>query len=266
MTTIAGKVVWLTGASSGIGEALAYELSKKMAKLILSARRIDELERVKKACTGDPESIKLLTIDLENNFSLQQKVKEAETLFGYVDIVINNAGISQRDTVLNTSLDVDRKIMEINYFGTTTISKLLLPKMIERGRGHHVIISSTVGIINTPLRSTYGASKHALHGFYDALRAECYKDNIQVTMILPGYIKTKISYNALLGNGQKQNKMDKGQKNGLSAEKCARLIVKSIQNNKQEIYIGGIKEKLGIYLKRFFPNLAIKVIRKPGIT
>ncbi|MEM6830073.1 MAG: short-chain dehydrogenase, partial [Bacteroidota bacterium] len=106
----------------------------------------------------------------------------------------------------------------------------------------------------------------ALHGFYDALRAECYKDNIQVTMILPGYIKTNISHNALLGDGKKQNKMDKGQKNGLSAEKCARLIVKSIQNNKQEIYIGGIKEKLGIYLKRFFPNLAIKVIRKPGIT
>ena len=170
MTRIKDHVVWLTGASSGIGEQLAYQLADKGAKLVLSARRKEELERVKNNCNSD--TIEILTLDLEDNFSLQQKFKEARTFFGDIDILINNGGISQRDTILNTSLEVDRKLMEVNYFGSITLSKMLLPKMVERKSGHHVIVTSTVGIINTPYRSGYGASKHALHGFYDALRAE----------------------------------------------------------------------------------------------
>ncbi|MEQ9405838.1 MAG: SDR family oxidoreductase [Cyclobacteriaceae bacterium] len=266
MSKIANKVVWLTGASSGIGEALAYLLSEKNTKLILSARRKEELERVRNNCGGNPDHIALLTIDLADNFALQQKVKEAETFFGPIDIVINNAGLSQRDTIINTSLEVDRELMEVNYFGTITISKLLLPKMIERKQGHHVIITSATGIVNTPFRSTYGASKHALHGFFDVLRAEHHKDKIKVTLILPGYVKTNISYNALTGDGSKQDKMDKAQENGMSADKCARLIVKSIEANRQEVYIGGAKEKLGIYLKRFWPRAAAIAIRKLSVT
>ncbi|MEP1097155.1 MAG: SDR family oxidoreductase [Cyclobacteriaceae bacterium] len=265
MTKVSGKVIWLTGASSGIGEALAKELSKHQVKLILSARREEELERVKKECENGKAEIEIQTIDLENHASLSQKVATAEALFGHIDILINNAGISQRDTIINTSLEVDKRLMEINYFGTIAISKYLLPKMIERGSGHHVTITSAAGIINTPFRSSYGASKHALHGFYDVLRAEHYADNIKVTLVIPGYIKTNISFNALLGDGVKQDKMDPAQDKGMSADKCARLIVKAIQSNKQEAYIAGAKEKLGIYLKRFWPKAASIAIRKLSV-
>lgn len=264
MTKIRDSVVWLTGASSGIGEHLAYQLAKKGAKLIISARRKDELERVKANCNS--ETVEILTLDLEDSFSLKQRAKEADTIFGEVDILINNGGISQRDTILNTDLEVDRKLMEINYFGSITLSKMLLPRMVERKKGHHVIVTSTVGIINTPYRSGYGASKHALHGFYDALRAEHHDDNIKVTIVLPGYIKTNISYNALVGDGSQQNKMDPGQEKGMSPEKCAQLIIKAIEKNKNEVYIGGLKEKMGIYLKRFWPKAAAKAIRKLTVT
>jgi len=260
MSKIKDSVVWLTGASSGIGEQLAYHLAKKGAKLIISARRKEELERVKSNCAS--ETVEILTIDLQDNFSLVQRAKEVETFFGPVDILINNGGISQRDTILNTSMDVFRKIMEINYFGSVTLSKALLPGMVQRKKGHHVVVTSTVGIINTPYRSGYGASKHALHGFYDVLRAEHHSDNIKVSIIVPGYIKTNISYNALTGDGSAQDSMDKGQENGMSADKCARLIVKAIEVNKNQAYIAGLKEKVGIYLKRFWPAAAAFVVRK----
>ena len=264
MSKIKDSVVWLTGASSGIGEQLAYQLAEKGAKLIISSRRKDELERVKANCKS--ETVEILTIDLEDSFSLVQRVKEAVTFFGDIDILINNGGVSQRDTILNTTLDVDRKLMEVNYFGSITLSKELLPRMAERKKGHHVIVTSTVGIINTPFRSGYGASKHALHGFYDVLRAEHHDDNIKVTIILPGYIKTNISYNALVGDGSRQDKMDPGQAKGMSPEECARLTIKAIEKNKNAAYIGGLKEKMGIYLKRFWPGAAAKAIRKLKVT
>lgn len=264
MTKIKDSVVWLTGASSGIGEHLAYQLAEKGAKLILSARRKEELERVKSNCKSG--TVEILTIDLEDSFSLVQKAKEACTFFGDIDVLINNGGISQRDTILNTSLEVDRRLMEINYFGSITLSKQLLPRMVKQKSGHHVVVTSTVGIINTPYRSGYGASKHALHGFYDALRAEHHDDNIKVTIVLPGYIKTNISYNALVGDGSKQNKMDPGQEKGMAPDKCARSIIKAIESNKNAAYIGGLKEKMGIYLKRFWPKAAAKAIRKLRVT
>lgn len=260
MKSLKDKVIWITGASSGIGEHLAYQLAAKKAKLILSARRINELERVKETCQS--EDIKILKIDLSDSFSLRSKCLEAETFFGPIDIVINNGGISQRSLASETTLEVDRQLMEVNYFGSTAISKALLPGMIERKSGHHVVITSTVGIINTPYRSAYGASKHALHGFYDALRAEHHQDNIKVTIVAPGYIKTNISYNALTGDGSAQNKMDKGQSDGMSPAKCAQKIVSAIEKEKNEVYVGGAKEKLGIYLKRFWPWAASIAVRK----
>ena len=260
MTKIRDSVIWLTGASSGIGEQLAYQLASKGAKLILSARRKEELERVRANCNS--KNVEILPLDLEDGFELTQRAKEANTFFGTVDILINNGGISQRDKIINTSIEVDRRLMEVNYFGSITLSKALLPKMIEQKKGHHVIVTSTVGIINTPYRSGYGASKHALHGFYDVLRAEHHDDNIKVTLVLPGYIKTEISYNALTGDGSRQDKMDRGQEKGMSAEKCARLVIKAIESNKHQVYIGGLKEKAGIYLKRLWPKAAALVVRK----
>lgn len=265
MTKVKDKVILLTGASSGIGEALAYQLAEKGARLILSARRSEELERVKSHCQNQ-ELVHILPLDLGDSFAVPQKAKEAETFFGYVDILINCGGISQRDKAINTSLDVDRRLMEVNYFGSVALSKALLPKMIERKSGHHVIITSAVGIVSTPFRSSYAASKHALHGFYDALRAEHFKDNIKVSIILPGYVRTQISFNALMGDGSKQNKMDNAQDNGLSPEQCASKIISSIEKNQEEVYIGGLREVAGIYIKRFFPGLFSRIIRKAAVT
>lgn len=264
MTKIKDKVVWLTGASSGIGEQMAYQLAKKGAKLVISARRKEALEKVKSNCESD--DVAVLPLDLEDQFSIPNKALEAETYFGPIDILINNGGISQRDTIINTDMEVYRRLMEVNYFGTITLSKALLPGMISRKSGHHVVITSATGIINTPYRSGYGASKHALHGFYDVLRAEHHDDGIKVTMVLPGFIKTDISLNALVGDGSKQASMDNAQDKGMSPEKCARHIIKAIEANKNDAYIGGAKEKMGIYLKRFWPKAAAKAVRKLKVT
>ncbi len=255
----------ITGASSGIGEALTYQMAQMGAQLIISARRREELERVQKACTN-PENVQVLTLDLADTFAIGQKAKEAESIHGHVDILIHCGGISQRDKAINTNLEVDRKIMEVNYFGTIALTKALLPKMIERKSGHQVIITSAVGIISTPFRSAYSASKHALHGFYDALRAEHHADGLKVSMILPGFVRTQISVNALMGDGSKQNSMDNAQDQGLSPEECAKKIIRSIEKNKEEVYIGGFKEVAGIYVKRLFPKLFSRIVRKTAVT
>lgn len=263
MGDIKGKVVWVTGSSSGIGEALVYELARKGARLILSARRREELERVKQGCTGTmPDDIKILPLDLADAASLKAKAEEAEAFFGHVDILVNNGGISQRSLARDTQMDVDRKVMEVNYFGAIALSKYLLPGMLRRSSGHHVIISSAVGIISSPYRTGYAASKHALHGFYDGLRAELHDDNIKVTIVCPGFIRTQVSVNSLTGDGSRFNEMDQAQANGIAPDKCARVIVKAIEKEKEEIYIGGFKEVGGIYVKRFFPSLFSRIVRK----
>lgn len=265
MSHLKDKVIWVTGASSGIGEALAYELSRLGARLILSARRKHELERVKGNCPpGMQDSIKLLPLDQEKSETLQLSTSAAIHLFGHVDMLINNAGISQRSLVAEAALSVDRRIMEINYFGVISLTKHLLPHFIERRAGHYVTVSSLTGKFGTPYRSGYAASKHALHGFFDALRAEHHKDNIKVTMICPGFIRTDLTLSALTADGTPLNKMDAAQYKGKPADWCAREIVSAIRKNREEVYIGG-REVLAVYLKRFFPVLFSKVIRKVAV-
>jgi len=255
------KVVWITGASSGIGEALAVAISGLNARLILSARREQELERVKGICAQNSEVI-ILPLDLAEADTLEAKAREAEGMFGHIDILINNGGISQRDKVINTSMEVDRRLMEVNYFGSIALSKYVLPEMVKRKSGQHVVISSAVGIISTPLRAGYSASKHALHGWYDALRSEHHDDNIIVTLVCPGYVNTNISYSALMGDGKEQNLLDKAQQNGLTPAYFSKKAVRAILKEKQEVYIGGSLEILGIYVKRFIPGLFSFMIRK----
>jgi short-subunit dehydrogenase len=259
------KVVWITGASSGIGEALAYSLARKGAKLVLSARRKDELERVKKSCNRSDDDILILPLDLAHSQDFPEKVKEVFTHFQQVDVLINNGGISQRSLAKDTDLEVDRQIMEIDYFGTVALTKAVLPYMLAKKSGKIVVITSLVGKFGTPLRSAYAAAKHALHGFFDALRAECWQENLKVLMVCPGFVKTQVSVNALTGSGERQNKMDDAQANGMSAEQCAEKIVKAIMQDKEEVYIGG-KEIYGVYLKRFFPLIFSKMIRKAKVT
>ncbi|MDP3314133.1 SDR family oxidoreductase [Lutibacter sp.] len=259
------KIVWITGASSGIGKSLALELSQKNVKLIISARNNEALIEVKNACKH-PENIKILTLDLEDYTNLSIKVEKALQLFGTIDILINNGGVSQRSFAIDTLISVDKRIMDINYLGTVALSKAILPHFIKNNKGHFVVTTSIVGKIGTPLRSSYAASKHALHGFFDSLRAEVYKHNINVTLICPGFVQTDISLNALIGNGTAQNSMDEATKNGIPATKFAHLFLKAVAKQQEEVYIAGFKEKLGVYAKRFYPKLVSLLIRKMAVT
>ena len=260
MKKFENKVVWITGASSGIGEATAYQFAKEGAKLILSARREDELLRVKKQ-TGLPDNqVLILPIDVEKIDEIPQKTTKAIEYFGKIDVLFNNAGISQRGSVLETNMDVYQKIMNLNFFGVIALTKAVLPFMQQQKSGNIATTSSISGKLATPMRSGYCASKHALHGFFDALRSEIYQDNISVTLICPGYIHTNISYNAVAADGSKFGKMDENQANGMSPEACAKRIVDAIYKEKQEVYMGG-KEVLGVYLKRFFPRILSKLLR-----
>lgn len=265
MTQLKNKVVLITGASSGIGEALARQMAAKGARLILAARRESELERVRSTCSAQTDAA-ILPLDLADATTIAEKAAMAEAIYGHVDVLVSCGGISQRAKVIDSHMDVDRRIMEVNYFGTIALTKALLPGMARRKSGHQVVVTSAVGIISSPLRSSYAASKHALHGFYDALRAEHYEDRLQVTMVLPGFIRTQISINALTGDGSRQNTMDDAQANGMTAEECARRIIRAIEKDKEEVYIGGMKEVAGIYLKRFFPGVFSRIIRKMKVT
>ncbi len=266
MKKFENKVVWITGASSGIGEATAYEFAKEGAKLILSARRQDELLRVKKqielTAGGVPHNqVFILPLDVEKTEEIPQKTKQAIEHFGRIDVLFNNAGISQRSSVIETDMVVYEKIFNLNFFGVIALTKAVLPYMQKQKSGNIAVTSSISGKLATPMRSGYCASKHALHGFFDALRSEIYQDDINVTLICPGYIRTNISLNAVAADGSKFGKMDDNQANGMSPEECASRIVNAIYKNKQEVYMGG-KEVLGVYLKRFFPMILSKLLRK----
>nr|AIA16321.1 short chain dehydrogenase [uncultured bacterium] len=265
MNKLAGKVIWITGASSGIGEALTYALAKHNARLILSARRKEVLEAVKGNCPAEVQAnIRVLPLDLSQTSTLQLSTEAAIQIFGHIDIVIHNGGISQRSLIKDTSLEVDRRLMDVNFFGAVAITKAIIPHFIKRKAGHFVVVTSLTGKFGTPYRSGYAASKHALHGFFDAVRAEHYKDSILVTMICPGFIHTPITFSALTGDGSKLNKMDEAQYKGKPAAWCAHKIVSAIIARKEEVYIGG-REVYGAYIKRFFPRLFSKIIRKAAV-
>ena len=259
------KVVWVTGASSGIGKATVLALSEKGASIIISSRTVEKLEQVRMLCEN-PEKVKILQVDLDDYYKLDKLVQEALSLFGNIDILINNGGISQRSLALDTGITIDDKIFRTNYFGTVALSKALLPYFVANKKGHFVVVTSVVGKIGTPLRSSYAASKHALHGFFDSLRAEVHDDNIKVTLICPGYVNTEISMNAITADGSPQNSLDKATANGLSPAYFAKRMLKAIASKKQEAVIGGKLETLSVYVKRFFPRLLAKLIRKLDVT
>ena len=261
MNTFQNKVIWVTGASSGIGEALAKALAAEGAKLILSSRRKEELDRVKNSIKSLDSDILVLPLDLQDTSNVNELTKQVIDKFGRIDMLFNCGGISQRSFVKDTSIEIDRKIMEVNFFGTAALTKSVLPYMLQQKNGYIIVISSIVGKFGFYLRSAYSASKHALHGFFDSLRMEIYKDNVKVLLVCPGKIRTNISFNAVTGDGGKHSKMDDSTDKGLSPEVCAQQILNGIKNNKEEISIGGMDIN-AIWLKRFFPNLFSKIIRK----
>lgn len=263
MTQIQGQVAWVTGASSGIGEAIVNELINQGARVIISARRQEALEKVK-AGTAKPDNVYILPLDLVAIDTFPQKVEEALNAFGHVDLLFNNGGISQRGMALETPLEVDRQIMEVDYFGTIALTKALLPHLVTQKSGHICVTSSLVGKFGTPWRTAYSAAKHALHGFFDSLRTELHDDNVKVTLVCPGFIKTDVSLNALGPDGKATGEMDNAQATGMPASECARQIVKAVKDERLEKVIGGT-ERFGVLVKRLFPRLFAKIILKQRV-
>lgn len=258
------KVIWITGASSGIGEHLAYAFSEQGAKLILSSRNEQELTRVKQNCS-QPESIRILPLDVAQFDQVSDTYQKAKAAWGTPDVLINNAGISQRELVKNTDFLVDERIMDVNFLGSVAVTKAVLPDLLEQKSGHIVVISSVMGKIGTPYRSAYAASKHALQGWFDCLREEVYEDNIKVTILCPGYVHTNVTINALKGDGSKNNQMADSTAGGMEPSIFAQKALRAIASGKDEVLIGG-KEIATVYLKRISSKLLKFVLRRAKVT
>lgn len=254
------KTVWIVGASSGIGRALALEYSKSADFVILTARREKELNDVAAELDCPHAVIPADVTQTEKHTSLADSILKK---YGCIHTLVLTPGVSQRATALETDLSVDFKIMHLNYFSLISLTKAVVPSMIENGGGNVVVLSSVMGKYSSKLRSAYSASKHALHGFFNALRAETVDKNMKYTLVCPGFVNTKISYNTLKGNGETFNQMAAAQAKGISPEKAAKKIVSAAEKGKREIAFGGVTEMLGLYLYRFFPGLfALAISRK----
>lgn len=263
MTQLRDKVVWITGASSGIGEAMALQASREGAKLVLTARRGTELERVRQAC-AQPKRVAVLPLDL-TAFDADAALVQAEALFGPIEMLVNNAGISQRGTVLDTSMEVYRRILELDFFACVALTKAVLPGMVARRSGHIVVVSSVVAYVGTPLRSGYSAAKHALHGFYDALRAEVWRERVKVTLICPGFIRTQVTLNAVTGQGGRYDRMDPATERGMAPEECARQAWRAVAKDREEVFVGA-KEAMFARLKRYAPALISYAVKRAKVT
>lgn len=263
--TFSNKIVWISGASSGIGEALVYELINRGAFVIASSENEPELQRVKKNCGTYQNHCFIQVLDLEKQDNYPELTEKIIHTHKKIDILLHVAGVSQRSMDEDISFETFRRIFEINFFGTVALTKAVLPYMKKQGHGHIAVTSSIVGKFGFPMRSAYSSSKHALHGYFETLRAELNKENIAITIVIPGRVNTSISDNALTGDGKRWGKRDAGQAASLSTKKAAEIIVKSIRKNKREVLVGG-KELIMVHLKRFFPAIFWKIVNRVSPT
>lgn len=253
-----GKVVWITGASSGIGEALVKTFVREGSRVIASSNDSERLERVAAECSGLKGSIMCVPFDLSDTSGIDAVVSGVVQQEGRIDMLLNIGGISQRALLIDTPLWLDRKIMEINYFGTVALTKAVLPHMIACGGGHIAATSSITGRFGFPLRSAYSASKQALHGFFETLLIEHRKDNIRVSVIIPGRVQTAISLHALTAEGKEHGRMDEGQKGGVTAMRASEQIIRGLQQNRREILVGS-RELLMLKIRKYLPSLFFRI-------
>lgn len=252
------KIVWITGASSGIGAAIAMQLNTLGAKVIASARREEKLIVLKFNCPN-PDNMILIPLDITNPLSIEKAITKVQSLNG-LDLVIHNAGISQKGLVIENEMEVDRKIMETNYFGTVALTKAIMPLYLKQGYGWFGVVSSFAGVMGIPGRSAYSASKHALHGFFESLKAENMDCNLKVSFILPGFINTEITAKGLCGDGSPYGKVETSHRLGMTAERCAQSIIKGLRNNRKRIVVGRIEVWL-LSVNRISPKLGHYIIK-----
>ena len=256
-----GKVAWITGASSGIGESLVYEFIKQGSVVLASSNDLKGLERVKTACGERSDMVYCVPFDLADTAGIEKIVDEQIKITGGIDFLLNIGGISQRARVDETPLWLDRKIFEINYFGTIALTKAVLPYMISRQSGHILATSSISGRFGFPLRSAYSASKQALHGFFETLYLENKISNIRTSVIIPGRVRTSISFHALTSDGKEHGQLDDGLAKGILPEKAARIIMRGIVRNRREILVGK-GEMILLHIRRYFPWLFFRIADK----
>jgi short-subunit dehydrogenase len=258
------KVVWITGASSGIGEELARQLDRSGAQLILSARNVEKLNELKESLNHKEQHL-VVQVDLADTSNVGLLAQQIESHYGRIDLLINNGGISQRATAFDTTMDVNRQIMEVNFFGNIAMAKAVLPIFRQQKSGQILVISSIAGKFGFHLRSAYSASKHALFGYYESMVMEESEYNLKVTVACPGKINTPISTNAITAEGKAHGQMDHNQATGMPVDVCVDQLLNALVKNKHEVLIGN-KELIAVKLKRFLPRLFWKIIPKQSAT
>lgn len=258
------KVSWIVGASSGIGEEIAKQINADGGIVVLSARKVDKLNEVQKSLKF-PEKSFIIQLDLEDQSNFEELTKQVIAKYDKIDYLFNNGGVSQRGEAVETQMQVDRRMMEINYFGNIALTKIVAPYMREANGGHIVVISSIAGKFGFYLRSAYSASKHALQGFYESFLLEEAKHNINVTLAYPGKINTPISESALNATGESHGVMDHNQETGMSAEDCVKKLLKAVLKRKKSILIGN-RELWAVHIKRLSPALFWRIIKNQSAT
>lgn len=261
MESLEGKVVWITGASSGIGKALAAECALQGAQVVLSARRLEELEKVRISLLNPDHHISV-AMDITDEAQVRHAYEHVLDEKGRIDWLINNAGLSQRALIADTTMQTERAIMEIDYFSQVFLTKLVLPTFLAQKSGRIAYISSVAGLLGTQYRASYSAAKAAIHMWANSLRAEVAQDGVNVSVIFPGFVKTNVSFNALNGAGKAQAHQDEAIENGLEADDFAQKTVSALLKGQEYIVVGGHKEKLGVLVSRLSPSTLYKMIRK----
>jgi short-subunit dehydrogenase len=253
-----GRVVWITGASSGIGAELARSFAARGAHVVVSARRIDRLRSLVEGLPH-PDRHMILPLDVARTETHAAAFDAVLKRFGHVDTLVMNAGIGQRAAVREVDLSVERRIMDINFFGVLSLVHVCLEHLLERPDGHVVVVSSVMGKLSTPRRATYAASKHALHGWFDGLRAEIADSPVDITLLCPGYVRTEISEQSLTADGTPHGEMDAQHRNAMAVDVFARKAMRAIEKRAAEVYIGG-PETWAVPLVRLFPGLVRRLL------
>ena len=267
MTTqqsFAHKVVWITGASSGLGAALAKAFAAQDAQVVLTARRVEVLEQVRQTLKS-PERHLVVAADVTNEADVRHAYATVLEQKGRIDYLINNAGLSQRALITDTSMQTERAIMEVDYFSQVFFTKTVLPTFLSQKTGRIVFISSVAGLLGTQYRATYSAAKAAIHLWANSLRAEVAEHGVQVSVVFPGFVKTNVSFNALNGEGKPQGHQDSAIENGLDADEFAHTVLQALAEGQEYVVVGGLKEKLGVLVSRLSPKLLYKMIRKTKV-
>ena len=255
------KVVWITGASSGLGKALAEECAAAGAHVILTARRTEELEKVRLSLPN-PELHVSVSADITDENQVRHAYEQVLNVKGRIDWLINNAGLSQRALIAETTMQTERAIMEVDYFSQVFLTKTVLPTFLKQKSGRIAFVSSVAGLLGTQYRASYSAAKGAIHLWANSLRAEVAHEGVGVSVIFPGFVKTNVSINALNGEGKPQGFDNEATANGLEADEFARQAVRALAKGQEFIVVGGGKEKLGVLVSRLSPALLYKMIRR----